>query len=289
MSTAPPLVSIVIPCRDYGHFLHEAIQSVRDQTYAHWEIVIADDGSSRDTVDIIRTYAESPEIRALFLSHGGPSRARNRAIAAARGTYILPLDADDKIGPEYLRQAVALLEADPRLAIVTCQAEYFGAMSGRWELPDYAFPDILLGNCIFVTSLFRRADWETVGGFDETLRDEWEDFDFWLKLIERGGNVHRIPEVHFFYRRGHTSRASKGLDELTPLYVEMFKRHQQLYTDNIDILFRGHINHALLLQQCTAAQGSAQPAGNRGSACHSLPSRCMTALRRFFGKNLNSS
>lgn len=257
MST--PRVSVVIPCYNYGCYLLDAVNSVKNQTFDAWEIVIADDGSKRETKDIVDQCALDPRISALHLNHEGPSKARNAAIQASCGEYILPLDADDMIGPTYLEKAVTLMDSDPKLGIVTCEAEFFGGMSGKWELPEYSLPEILLGNCIFVTSLFRREDWVTVGGFDESMRDEWEDYDFWLKVIELPRNVYRIPEVLFFYRKGHVSRGTKTLQDLTPLYLEIFKRHKKLYVENIEVLFQSHIKHSFLQQQITADQLSRLP------------------------------
>lgn len=225
------LVSVVIPCYNYGNFLPEAIASIENQTYSNWEIVIADDGSKEETLKVVAKYESHPKIKILYLENGGPSRARNLAINAANGKYILPLDADDYISPTYLEQAVQLLDSNPKLGIVYCEADFFGEQTGRWDLPEYKFPNILLDNCIFVTSFFRREDWAIVNGFDESF-EEWEDYDFWLKLIDLGREVNRIPEILFHYRKGHVSRSVRTNLDFLPVFARLIKNHHKLYSEN---------------------------------------------------------
>jgi glycosyltransferase involved in cell wall biosynthesis len=231
------LVSVIIPCYNYGKFLPETIESIEKQTYSNWEIVIADDGSTEDTLKVLAAYQNHPKIRILYLENGGPSRARNKAIDAAKGKYILPLDADDLISSTYLEKAADLLDSKSKLGIVYCEADFFGSMTGKWDLPEYKFPNILLDNCIFVSSVFRREDWIRVKGFDETF-EEWEDFDFWLKLISLGREVYRIPEILFHYRKGHVSRSVRTNLEFIPVFERLIKNHRELYSDNTIFFIR---------------------------------------------------
>src|SRR5690606_41602075 len=99
------------------------------------------------------------------------------SIGAATGEFILPLDADDRIDPSYVAKAIAILRERPEVGIVYCKAERFGAANGPWELPPYDIRELAIDNVIFVTSLFRRADWERVGGFNEHLRHGVEDYE----------------------------------------------------------------------------------------------------------------
>jgi GT2 family glycosyltransferase len=125
------------------------------------------------------------------------------------------------------------LDKDSTIGIVYCDAEFFGKKKGKWHLPEYHFPAILLNNCIFVSAFFRREDWVTVSGFDESMRDEWEDYDFWLKIIKLGRGVYKIPETLFFYRRGHDSRTKKSGLEVLPLYRKLYTNHSDLYKENV--------------------------------------------------------
>lgn len=233
-----PTVSVVIPCYNQGQYLDEAVESVISQTYQDFEIIIINDGSNDlETIEILKNY-QKPKTRIIHTENQGVIAARNRAIEAAQGKYILPLDADDKIGNTYLEEAVQLLEANENLGIVYCEAEFFGEQTGKWELPEYSFSNILFGNMIFCSGFFRKSDWQQVNGYNPNMIDGWEDYDFWLSIIELGREVYQIPQVLFFYRRKLISR-SETIDgqKSVDLYNCLFKNHAQLYKDNIDIVF----------------------------------------------------
>ncbi|HEY6393493.1 MAG TPA: hypothetical protein VIX89_19575, partial [Bryobacteraceae bacterium] len=106
-------------------------------------------------------------------------------------------------------------------------------------VPPYRFPDILLDNTIVASALFRRSDWELAGGYSAEFRSRWEDYDFWLSLIERGRVPYRIPEVLFYYRQraGSMTHRAQGMDR-APLYELLFHRHREMYMENIGYLFQ---------------------------------------------------
>ena len=233
-----PIVSVVIPCYNQGQYLEEAVESILLQSCQDFEIIVINDGSNDlATIEILRNY-KKPKTRIIHTENQGVIAARNQAIEAAQGKYILALDADDKIGNTYLEEAVKLLEANENLGIVYCEAEFFGEQTGKWELPEYNFPNILLGNMIFCSGFFRKSDWQQVNGYNPNMIDGWEDYDFWLSIIELGREVYQIPQVLFFYRRKLVSR-SEAIDnqKSVNLYRLLFKNHDQLYRDNIDIIF----------------------------------------------------
>jgi glycosyltransferase involved in cell wall biosynthesis len=237
MSHAPKF-SVIIPCYNQGRYLDEAIASVLAQTYQDLEIIVIDDGSTEpETIEVLQNY-QQPKTRIIRTDNQGVAQARNLGISQSRGTYILPLDADDKIGNSYLEKAITLLESNQKLGIVYCEAEYFGDRQGTWPLPEYKFPDILVDNVIFCSGLFRKSDWETVGGYKSNLIYGWEDHDFWLSLIELGCEVYRIPEVLFFYRQKADSMSRRMTKEhYIYSYTQLFHNHPQLYSQNIKAIF----------------------------------------------------
>jgi glycosyltransferase involved in cell wall biosynthesis len=238
MTHLNPTVSVVIPCYNQGQYLDEAIESVLSQTYQHFEIIVINDGSTDpETIEILKNY-QKPKTRIIHTENQGVIAARNQAIKASQGKYILPLDADDKIGSTYLEEAVELLEANENLGIVYCEAEFFGKQTGKWELPEYKFPNILLSNMIFCSGFFRKSDWQQVNGYNPNMVDGWEDYDFWLSIIELGREVYRIPKILFCYRRKLVSR-TEAIDsqKFVKLHTYVFRNHAQLYGDNIDVVF----------------------------------------------------
>lgn len=216
-----PLVSVVIPCYNQGPFLAESIGSVLASGYAECEILVVDDGSTDPETCQILAALDYPRTRLIRRPNGGLAAARNSGIAEAKGRYILPLDADDRIGPGYLAQAVQAFASDERLGIVYCRAEKFGAESGAWRLPRFSRWRMRLGNLIFCSALYRKADWETVGGYDGELRRGWEDWDFWLSLLELGRTVRCLELTGFYYRKNPASMAA-GME--ADLKVDLHRR-----------------------------------------------------------------
>ncbi|MCI5207636.1 MAG: glycosyltransferase family 2 protein, partial [Candidatus Electrothrix sp. ATG2] len=208
------------------------------QTWQAVEIIVVNDGSTDPCTVQHLQQLDFPKTRVIHTDNQGLSSARNNGIQEAKGEYILPLDADDRIGPTYLEQAVRLLDAEPALGIVYCKAQFFGDRDSEWELPEYSLEEMLLNNVIFCTSFFRRADWKDVGGFDPAMIYGWEDYDFWLSLIERGRQVKRIPEILFYYRiRSDSMLRSKEKKQKVAILVKIFHKHEALYKKHIDVLF----------------------------------------------------
>lgn len=244
-----PAVTVVIPCHDHGAYVVDALSSVLGQTLRDLEVIVVDDGSTSPLSAEGWPQAADVRVTLIRTPRRGPAAARNEGIKAGRGRYILPLDADDRIAPSYLEQAVACLERDPDLGIVYCLAEFFGSQSGPWALPPFRYPDFLVHPCIFSAALFRRADWEATGGYQTDLVHGYEDHDFWISLVALGRKVHRIDETLFHYRRTPGSLAQR----ITPAqqlesYLTMFRHHRGLFVENIALLFRAVIENERLSQ-----------------------------------------
>src|SRR5689334_4556346 len=227
-------VSVIIPCYNQGQYLDEAVQSVLGQTCEDFEIIIVDDGSTEEDTRRILDGYKRPKTRLIRTTNKGLANARNTGIDASTGKYILPLDADDKIGLTYLEKAVALLDLNENIGIVYSKADFFGDVSGSWDLPRYHFPDILYGNLIFCSAFFRKCDWAKVKGYDPCMIYGWEDYDLWLSLIALGKEVVCIPETLFFYRRRSKSMiAGMTCEQVEYSYCYLFNKHHELYAKNI--------------------------------------------------------
>jgi len=235
-----PRVSVVIPCRDDGAYIEEALQAIADQTLSEQEVLVVDDGSSEPQTRRLFDGWRRNDARLLRLPPIGVSAARNHAIAEACGEFILPLDADDRIAPRYLERAVQVLEQEPHVGIVESEAELFGDTSGPWPRPPFRMPHYLLGNTIAPAALFRKADFARTRGYNPNMVHGWEDFDLWLSLIELGLGVERLPEVLFFYRQRAASR-SRRLSQrhrMAWAYARILLNHKRLYARHPLILPR---------------------------------------------------
>lgn len=234
-----PLVSVVVPCRDDGAFLDEAVSSALAQGWEQIEVVVVDDGSTEPGTRWLLDGYERPGTRVLRLPAAGVARARNAGIAAARGEYILPLDADDRLLPGFAEKTAAVLAARPEVGIVDSEATLFGERSGPWQRPPFAMPQLLLGNTLLPCSLFRVADFRRTRGYDPGMERGWEDFDLWLSLLELGRIAARVPETLFEYR----VRAGSRSHLMTPgdwrrAYARILRNHPRLFARYPQVLPR---------------------------------------------------
>jgi glycosyltransferase involved in cell wall biosynthesis len=225
-----PLVSIIVPCYNQAQYLPESINSVLSQSYSNWECIIVNDGSPDNTELIASELCKKDQrIKYLKKENGGLSDARNFGIRNSYGEYILPLDADDKIGERYLELAMKEFLEKPETKIVYCDAEYFGDKQGQLYLPDFNLPEMLYRNLLFCSSFFKRVDYDKTNGYDTKLK-AFEDFDFWLQLLEDGGTVVKIPSIQFYYRIRKNSmlRSLSDLDN-SQIKLTIFNKHKDLY------------------------------------------------------------
>src|SRR2546427_10997567 len=207
----PPSVSVVIPVYNGEQFLADAIQSVLDQTYQNFEVIVVDDGSTDGSAAVAKRFGEA--IRYVHKANGGVSKARNTGIAAARGTYLAFLDQDDLWLPDKLAAQVAYLDSHPEIGAVYCQCEVKG--KGWWLRSGlyYAEPvkgDLVClmrgGTCLLMTTtMFRREVLEKIGGFDETfIGAGYEDADLTIRVSEVAQIAH-LPQVLAVYRAHSTN------------------------------------------------------------------------------------
>jgi len=236
-------VSIVVPCWNARACLEGAVRSALEQTYDDLEIIVVDDGSTG--AETLRVLKESdwPRTRIICQANAGPAAARNRGIAEATGEYILPLDADDLLEPTYAAKAATVLEERSDVGIVYCRAAKFGSEEGSWELPEFSPDELALGNVIFVSAMFRKADWDLVGGFDETLRHGMEDYDFWIRLVHVGRKVVRLDETLFHCRireRSRTALFEEDREQVVATYAKIFRKNRDFFAEHAEALFRRH-------------------------------------------------
>jgi GT2 family glycosyltransferase len=219
--------NVVIPCRNYGRFLRDAVHSVLLND-ADYTITIVDDASSDDTEVIGRALAlEFPWI--TYLRHEcnvGTGRARNSGVAARDSIFTVLLDADDMIGPNYLFEAERLLRTGCDVA--NPDAILFGDVRSRWPVPEtVALPLLLERNLVHCSAAFRRGYWAQVGGVDEEM-DGWEDYEFWIRLVAAGARVRRVPGDHFSYRRHGPSRSGTAAQIEEQLRASIRHKHAHL-------------------------------------------------------------
>lgn len=240
LKTEPTPVAIVIPCRDDGLYLEEAEDSARAQTHPVVDIVVVDDGST-DTATL-RAFdrLEASGIKVIHQAPQGLSVARNTGIAATAAPYILPLDSDDLFAPTYAEKAASVLDAHPNVGIVGCTAELFGDATGLTGNPEYSVGALIRHLFLILpASMFRRADWAAVGGYDAAFR-RCEDNDFWFGIVGLGRDVHMLDEVLLRYRRrpgqmsGEEHRAlfDAARGQLMRKHLDLYLAHAEEFWDS---------------------------------------------------------
>jgi glycosyltransferase involved in cell wall biosynthesis len=228
-----PSVSIVVATYNQAGFLAEAVASVRAQTFADWELLVVDDGSTDETRAVVERFAEDSRIRYLPGIHAERAAARNRGIAATDGALIAFLDADDVWRPDKLARQVAALVEAPEAGACYAVARFVDAggrplAERKPVLPPSGrlFPRLVRGNFIILASMVvRRRCLDAVGGFDATLPAfGCEDWDLWMRLARRYSIV-AVDEELVRYRQhdGNTSPEqvmASGLAVLDRLYAD---------------------------------------------------------------------
>lgn len=241
-SSCQKLVTIIIPCYNDGKYLEDALTSALSQDYVSKEIIIVDDHS---TDKFTLSKLEDITKRGIKVIQTPPNKkglaaARNAGIVEASGDYILPLDADDKIEPTYVKKAVRVLESDANVTICTTGIQFFGLRHNKWPQPEATYANILTEECkIVASSLFRKRDWERVGGYEERLILGKEDMIFWLDLLAAGGRVHTLPEILFHYRirpNSMTARTPHNASEAAKITAMYESRPQLFQAHAIDLL-----------------------------------------------------
>lgn len=223
-----PLVSIIIPCYNYGHFLKEAVESVRQQTYSNWECLIVDDGSKDNTRLIAgQLVASDRRVSYYYKINGGLSSARNFGIGLAKGSYICFLDTDDLFDRQKIEAQLNCFKNNPSADIVYGEFRFFESAdpsrlyTSKNKDSHFSRPKIsgtgdevlrfLNDQNITVVSapLIKKPVFDKVGNFDESYKS-YEDWHFWLRCALKNCSFIFCsePQVCTYIRFGHESMMS---------------------------------------------------------------------------------
>jgi len=212
-----PVISVIMPCYNESARIAEAVRSVFLQTFSSLELIVVDDGSKDDSLDVLhRLSGEYDGLRFIAQPNRGAGPARNRGLKEALGQYIAFHDADDSWHPDCLDKLHAGLESDPNAALAYCGWQNRGLSENQCRPfipPDYERPDkveSLLRGCRWPihAALTRRSAIEAVGGFNE----RWTscmDYDLWLHVASFNRIV-RVPEVLAYYHHHAGEQITKN-------------------------------------------------------------------------------
>lgn len=218
-----------------------AVKSAKEQTIGDKEIILVDDGSNKKIANIIRDLKNQVD-HLIVQENCGQSIARNRGIQRSTGKYILNLDSDDYFEPTFCEKAVELLDNEPEAKIVTCKAERFNK-KGPIDIYTPAggdYTNFLVSNSALGSAIFRKADWERCGGYEEKLPIlGFEDWELYLNILKEGGRAAVLDEVLFHYQVRENSMTAKIKDQKHEKFEHIIFKHRDLYLQHFDILIRG--------------------------------------------------
>ncbi|MBI4969664.1 MAG: glycosyltransferase family 2 protein [Rhodospirillales bacterium] len=223
-----PRVSIVIPCFNGGADLAETLASLEAQTYRNFEVLIVDDGSTDPATIAYLDSLPSPYRVLRQANHGLPA-ARNAGLRAAQGRFLLPLDCDDLLAPEFLRLCLAALESNPDAGFAFTQMRLIGELKGVTRKRYNPFAQLFLNQlpyCLFL----RHEAWEQAGGYDETMRQGYEDWEFNIRLAKHGFHGVALDPALFVYRvRAGGMLNSVSRSRHAALWRLIQRKHPDLY------------------------------------------------------------
>ena len=229
---------MVVPCFNLGRYLEEAVESVLEQSFQDFEIIIVDDGSTDPHTQELLGQWRRPRTQLIRTANRGLSAARNIGVRRARGEYICPLDADDRLHPNWLERAVEALDRDRGITFVSHWFRTFGEEEWEWTPERCDLVALLDRNAVAVSAVVRRDALLEAGLFDEEMKDGCEDWDFWISLVERGYRGVIIPRFLFHYRRRSDSMSWNMPERHLMLFRRLIEKHEASYRAHLLELFQ---------------------------------------------------
>ena len=255
-----PSVSIIMPAYNAKEFIGAALDSVFNQTYTDYEVIVVNDGSP-DTEElelVLQPYME--RIVYLKQENGGPSVARNRAMGIARGRFIALLDSDDIWLPDYLSVQIDMMEKNPTVDVLYTDAllfdnPFYNGKTFMQVCPsngEVTVLQLIQEKCnVMVSVLARREALFAVGLFDESLRRS-EDFDLWLRVLKGGYRIayHRQALVHYRRRPGSLSSDELSMCKSVLQVFDKLEQSGGLTPEETEALQHRRLEHLAKLQLC---------------------------------------
>ncbi len=241
-------VAVVVTCYNLGRTIAESVDSVLRQTRPAAELVIVDDGSDDAYTLQVLAALERAGTRVVRTPNRGVCAARNTAVRSTSAPLVVILDGDDLLAPTYLETLGARLDANPDLDYVSCAQKGFGASSYVWRPPDPSIPESIVRGVVHASSMMRRAVWESVGGFDETIPRN-EVLDFWTTVLEHGFRGSVVDEPLLLYRvrpdsQYHTTITPAATAECMQAF---YRKHWHTIASHAEDVFAG--KEAFLIEQ----------------------------------------
>ena len=254
------LVSVVVTCYNKRAYVAESLDSVIKQTYSPLELVIVDDGSTDGSRELLEDFAAHHDnVTLMTQPNQGVSAARNAGIRAAKGIYVMSLDADDLLEPTYVERCVEVLDEHSDVKVVQTRARCFGGREGEVVFPEYSYEHLLWSNTIYCCAMYRREDFFQTKGYNVNMQHGLEDWDFWLSLLKPQDKVVCVDSALFHYRVLPDSRSIDAEQYEMNCYQQIYNNHIDIYAPYVDrlVFFREKwAQYEVMCQSALAARQS---------------------------------
>lgn len=265
MSTAKGMdaVGVVIPCYNDGEFLKEAIASVEDARKAGASIIVVNDGSTDATTLHTLQNVRANGICVIDRPNGGLAAARNTGWLACDRPYILFLDADNLMAEGSVETMAAALDADAQASVVYGDREEFGEREGVVKQPLCDLPELLAGNRVDACAMVRRSALVALSGFDEAMRDGYEDWELWIRMLSSECRFVHLDRPLFRYRVRENSLVSRANEPAMRSRIVSYvvRKHATLFAKHgeavVALLHGIQAHDRQLVQRAEAARASA--------------------------------
>ncbi|PZX92466.1 glycosyltransferase family 2 protein [Flavobacterium aquariorum] len=229
-----PILSIIIPCYNSEATLETTLESVLNQEFQDWEVIIVNDGSIDSTEKIaLKWVNQDSRFKYFAKENEGLGKTRNYGIARSKGIFILPLDSDNQLMKDFVQDAIDVFKNKPEIGVIYGDAEYFGERNGLWKVDQYNFNKILAGNYIDACAIYRKKNWVEVGGYDENMPYQGhEDWEFWIALGVLNVEFYHLNKITFKYFVSNSSMIRSFTDEMLVVNQNyIVKKYSKLYFD----------------------------------------------------------
>ena len=210
-----PRVSIVTLCHNYGDYLVDCIGSVLDQTHKDFEHIVIDAASDDSTSHRMADWQDAKLLYMRLPKDPGICSSKNAVIPYLDSEYLVFLDADDKVHPQFLEKLLS--KAGPKTLVCPGLQEFEAGSNAGWPSWGTQYQDFCQNNRIFCCSMMPTKEFIDLGGYDPALdRLGCEDWELWCRLTQAGCKVVIVPEILFYYRvhaGSHTARFSQYDEE----------------------------------------------------------------------------
>lgn len=233
-------VEAVVTSFNQGTMVLEAIRSLSEQTVLPGRVILVDDGSTDETSlgalkEIETAFRERLSLVLVRRPNGGVSAARNTGIAQTKAPLVLVLDGDDRLEPTFIEKVSLLLRQDSSVVAASSWMQTFGVLDAVVRPCGGRLEAFLSKNCCPATHILRRENWEQCGGYDETMRSGFEDWDFFLSMLETRPDlkIGIVEEPLVDYRTAPASSNIKSMSKRLDLMGFLIRKHFRSYQDHV--------------------------------------------------------